>query len=526
MKSTRFATLCVALGLASFLNSKSFADTYTDGSGETINSAGGTIDFIGAEVTHDATDVTFKLTVNGNISTTDWGKFLIGIANGKGGASGGTKTGNGWGRPINLDAGANGGMTHWIGSWVDGGGGSQLWQYSGTSWSQSGSANHTFTPGATSVLQFKVSRATLGVTTGDTIYFDAYSSGGGGGDSAIDALAKSSQSVANWGDTYTSAAPNLYSYTLTAPSDFDGDTIPDVTDTDDDNDGLPDAVETGTGIWVSSSDTGTNPKNRDTDGDGLFDGVETNTGTYTDVTNTGSNPLVSDDFDSDMLPDFHDPDDDNDNLADTVETNTSVWTSASDTGTNPKDDDSDNDGLKDGVETNTGTYASATNTGTSPLAADQARVFLVGNDVLFPGGSWQVDNTNNLLSPAVGGPYNIKSITRFIASPTNNIEFKFTGGNWDLNWGIGSNGVTVLNTNTGAITGTLFKDKTPTADDRTINVNIGRARGEYVFAFNDAANSLEFSVTRKSYSTLTDYVAAYGLTGANATGTADPDGDT
>jgi hypothetical protein len=533
MKSTRFATLCVALGLASFLNITTRAEVYNDATGEAgggpnnISTAGGTLDFVSAEVTHDATDVTFKLTVNGNITTPDWGNFMIGIATGKGGSTGNTKTGNGWNRPINLDAGANGGMTHWIGSWVSGGGGSQVWSYSAGAWSQlAGNANHTYTAGATSTLQFKVSRATLGVNTGDTIYFDAYSSGGGGGDGAIDALAKSSQSVANWGDTYTSAAPNLYSYTLTAPSDFDGDTIPDVTDTDDDNDGLPDAVETGTGIWVSSSDTGTNPKNRDTDGDGLFDGVETNTGTYTDVTNTGSNPLVSDDFDSDMLPDFHDPDDDNDNLADTVETNTSVWTSASDTGTNPKDDDSDNDGLKDGVETNTGTYASATNTGTSPLAADQARVFLVGNDVLFPGGSWQVDNTNNLLSPAVGGPYNIKSITRFIASPTNNIEFKFTGGNWDLNWGIGSNGVTVLNTNTGAISGTLFKDKTPTADDRTINVNIGRARGEYVFAFNDAANSLEFSVTRKSYSTLTDYVAAYGLTGANATGTADPDGDT
>ena len=309
-------------------------------------------------------------------------------------------------------------------------------------------------------------------------------------------------------------------------ADFDGDGQLDGLDTDDDNDGLPDAVETGTGIWVSSSDTGTNPKNRDTDGDGLFDGVETNTGTYTDVTNTGSNPLVSDDFDSDMLPDFHDPDDDNDNLADTVETNTSVWTSASDTGTNPKDDDSDNDGLKDGVETNTGTYASATNTGTSPLAADQARVFLVGNEVLFPGGAWQVANTNNLLLPAVGGAYSVKSITRFIASPTNNIEFKFTGGNWDLNWGIGSNGVTALNTNTGAITGTLFKDKTPTADDRTANVNIGRARGEYVFTFNDAANSLEFSVTRKSYANLADYAAAYSLSGANAEATADPDSDT
>lgn len=41
-----------------------------------------------------------------------------------------------------------------------------------------------------------------------------------------------------------------------------------------DGDGLPDWVETGTGIYVSPTDTGTSPTNRDTDGDGLSDGDE------------------------------------------------------------------------------------------------------------------------------------------------------------------------------------------------------------------------------------------------------------
>ena len=43
---------------------------------------------------------------------------------------------------------------------------------------------------------------------------------------------------------------------------------------DTDVDGLDDAVETNTGIYVSSSNTGTNPNSADTDGDGVPDGLE------------------------------------------------------------------------------------------------------------------------------------------------------------------------------------------------------------------------------------------------------------
>ena len=48
---------------------------------------------------------------------------------------------------------------------------------------------------------------------------------------------------------------------------------------DTDLDGLPDAIETGTGTFVDSSDTGTDPADPDTDGDGFNDGVEVTSGT-------------------------------------------------------------------------------------------------------------------------------------------------------------------------------------------------------------------------------------------------------
>jgi len=40
---------------------------------------------------------------------------------------------------------------------------------------------------------------------------------------------------------------------------------------DSDNDGLDDSVETNTGIYVSRTNTGTNPNNPDSDGDGAGD---------------------------------------------------------------------------------------------------------------------------------------------------------------------------------------------------------------------------------------------------------------
>ena len=63
---------------------------------------------------------------------------------------------------------------------------------------------------------------------------------------------------------------------------------------DSDGDGLPDVVETNTGVWVSTTNTGTNPFRWDTDGDGLSDGVETHTGVFVSLTNTGTDPLKID----------------------------------------------------------------------------------------------------------------------------------------------------------------------------------------------------------------------------------------
>ncbi len=89
---------------------------------------------------------------------------------------------------------------------------------------------------------------------------------------------------------------------------------------DTDRDGLCDSAETNTGVYVSSSNAGTDPRNPDTDGDGLMDGEE--------VTEFRTNPTL---FDSD-----------GDGLSDSEEIKVYF--------TDPNSEDTDGDVLPDGWE--------------------------------------------------------------------------------------------------------------------------------------------------------------------------------
>ncbi|MBT8045387.1 MAG: hypothetical protein KJO79_10590, partial [Verrucomicrobiae bacterium] len=119
------------------------------------------------------------------------------------------------------------------------------------------------------------------------------------------------------GDGLTNLQEFLYG-TDPNDADTDGDTLEDGPEldgvglrdptnplkADTDDDGLSDGVETNTGTWVSSADTGTNPNDPDVDKDGLKDGEETNTGTYVNRLNTGTNPFIED-TDSDGREDWY-----------------------------------------------------------------------------------------------------------------------------------------------------------------------------------------------------------------------------
>jgi hypothetical protein len=117
--------------------------------------------------------------------------------------------------------------------------------------------------------------------------------------------------------TFVDAPAFLAAYGLTAGGDEDDDGVAneaefaantDPKNADTDGDGLPDGVETGTGVFVNTGNTGTKPLDADTDNDGLTDGAETNTGVFVDASDSGTNPHQVDtdsDGEADEVEVFH-----------------------------------------------------------------------------------------------------------------------------------------------------------------------------------------------------------------------------
>lgn len=197
---------CAAAALAVTLATPAFAAIYNDATGEAL---GGHlhIDIASVEVSNTGSDIMFKINLAGDPIATDWGKYLVAIDS----IPGGDPAGNGWGRPILMPSG----MDYFIGSWVDWGDGAEVYSWGGASWN----LNHaTYNPPSdiqfpaktTSSVTLTTTLASLGLSMGDSFVFDVWTTGGGGTDSAVDALANPLQTVANWSDPYTSGSALQY----------------------------------------------------------------------------------------------------------------------------------------------------------------------------------------------------------------------------------------------------------------------------------------------------------------------------
>ncbi|HHW9453301.1 TPA: putative Ig domain-containing protein [Staphylococcus aureus] len=146
-------------------------------------------------------------------------------------------------------------------------------------------------------------------------------------------------------------------FIISVNRDTDKDTVADITDTDDDNDGVNDSDEEASNL---------DPKNPDTDGNGITDGEEdTDNDGYTNDEESDDNSSTITDKDNDGVSDVVDPaDTDGDGITDDVDT----------------DDDNDSDNKQHGKEQlpDTGTSEQANGTLLGSLFAAAGSLFLAG----------------------------------------------------------------------------------------------------------------------------------------------------
>ena len=187
------------------------ADTYVDATGDTF--FGGILDIEQVDVNVVGSDLVFTIDVAADIAATDWGKYMILIDTDNTLGDFSSPNANGWARPID---GPDRGGDFWVGNWVDSGAGSEFYDYNdGTNtWDQPGGSSVVVTDGPNGILDVSFPIALLGPLDGGMIWFDVFSSGGGGGDGAIDSLGNPNQQVADWGDA---SSANFQKFTIPAP---------------------------------------------------------------------------------------------------------------------------------------------------------------------------------------------------------------------------------------------------------------------------------------------------------------------
>ncbi len=200
---TLLTCACVALACSAR------AATYSDPTGDVFTGAGGGIlDITSVEVNSTTTDLIFKINLASDPVATDWGKYMIALDT----TAGGDTVGNGWGRPISMPSG----MDYWVGSWVDSGNGAEIRNFTGTWPVQSATYNpnpdNLSVSKDTSSVTVQFAFAGLGLAPGSSFVFDVFSSGGGGGDSAVDALSVATPSIGDWGTPF--ASQSTLSFTI------------------------------------------------------------------------------------------------------------------------------------------------------------------------------------------------------------------------------------------------------------------------------------------------------------------------
>ena len=183
------------------LSASASASVYTDATADLFDNGMPNLDIASVEMTDNGVDLTISVTT---ASYANWTKYMIMFNTVAGGA-----TSNAWSRPIDL-AGTE--IEYFLGSWVDASpGNSQFVAYESGAWNWGAASTFTNSVSGNTV-SWTVSLASLGLSAGQTMWFDVATSGGGN-DPGVDHLSRSDMATTGWGTP--SVAGAFASYTVT-----------------------------------------------------------------------------------------------------------------------------------------------------------------------------------------------------------------------------------------------------------------------------------------------------------------------
>ncbi|MCH2140342.1 MAG: hypothetical protein MK100_04830 [Phycisphaerales bacterium] len=199
----------IAVLASGLMVAPAFGAVYTDPVGD-IATGNPNLDITQIEINDDGNDLVVRMTVDQ--LDADWGKYLF-FMDALDGGSGDND--NPWGR----DIGGLAGMDIFLGTWLDGGGGVQGYEYSASGWGGLSYAVSVWADWDNNTVEWNfvnlvADMSALGVTGFD---FEAATTGGGAGDPAID-LIGAEGTQPGWGGGSTSTDLLHYDFsTIPAP---------------------------------------------------------------------------------------------------------------------------------------------------------------------------------------------------------------------------------------------------------------------------------------------------------------------
>ena len=193
-----FSLLAMSLVSAAAIATAAQGTIYTDSTFDLFDNGLDNLDISGVDISDDGTNLSIAITTRGFQT---WTKYMIFIDS----AAGGT-TSNAWSRPVNLTSD----IDYFVGSWVDASSNnSQFVSWTGSAWNW-GSESTLSNSVSANTVTWSFSLASLGLSAGQTFYFDVATSGGGG-DPGVDHLSRSDMATSGWGSPSTSG--NFLGYT-------------------------------------------------------------------------------------------------------------------------------------------------------------------------------------------------------------------------------------------------------------------------------------------------------------------------